>query len=115
MTKNDPHIRMKQLYSTGVPLPFHLEFAKKVSNYYEQEQSLHKILSNNGKRINKRREFFEISKEEIKLLFDKIDGEYYETNNKKTNVKEYSRDKKISILSRICLYFTNILRFLLCI
>ncbi len=23
MTKNDPYTRMRQLYSTGVPLPFH--------------------------------------------------------------------------------------------
>ncbi len=121
MTKNDPYTRMRQLYSTGVPLPFNLEFAKKVDNCYEQEQSLHKILSNDGKRINKKREFFKVSKEEIKSLFDKIDGEYFETNNneiKKTNVKEHNKKyEKISLWSRISSCFAHIFMFVryLCI
>jgi hypothetical protein len=33
ITKNEPNVRMMQLQTTGVPMPFKLEFAKKVQQY----------------------------------------------------------------------------------
>ena len=38
----DASIRLAQLYSTGVPFPFNLEFAAKVSNCDEVERALHR-------------------------------------------------------------------------
>ena len=33
--------RMSSLYSTGVPVPFHCMYAKRVKNYSEVEKKLH--------------------------------------------------------------------------
>jgi hypothetical protein len=75
-TKNDPIIRIKQLYTTGVPLPFTLEFAKKVKNHHLAEKNIHILFKDY--RYTHNREFFEITKEIVFKEFEKIDGEYYE-------------------------------------
>jgi hypothetical protein len=85
-TANEPDIRMNQIYSTGVPLPFKLEFAKKVNNFQTKEKTLHKILTQYGERINPRREFFKISLAEIRTFFDLMDGTYYVENNVNINL-----------------------------
>ena len=54
----DATLRLIQLYSTGVPLPFKLEYACKVANPEEVEQALHQAFSPN--RVNPKREFFQI-------------------------------------------------------
>jgi hypothetical protein len=41
----DAAIRIAQLYSTGVPFPFKLEFAAKVSNPDEVESALHRAFA----------------------------------------------------------------------
>ncbi len=61
-TQEDANVRISQLYSTGVPVPFTLEFACKVSNAIEVERALHIAFSPN--RINPRREFFKIDPEQ---------------------------------------------------
>lgn len=48
--------RIAQLYTTGVPFRFRVIKEVPTSNYYELEQSLHKLLDRF--RINKSREFF---------------------------------------------------------
>ena len=62
--------RINQLYSTGVPDPFRLEYACKVANACEVERALHIAFAPN--RINPRREFFRIEPEQaiaiLKLL-----------------------------------------------
>lgn len=50
--------RIAQLYSTGVPFPFKLEFACRVENPDEVEEALHCAFAPN--RVNPRREFFSI-------------------------------------------------------
>jgi hypothetical protein len=85
-TANEPDIRMNQIYTTGVPLPFKLEFAKKVNNYQTKEKTLHKILTQYGERINPRREFFKISLAEIRTFFDLMDGTYYVENSMNINL-----------------------------
>lgn len=66
----DINIRLSQLYSTGVPFPFDLVFACKVSNAEEVEKALHKAFYPN--RINPKREFFKIDPDQavaiLKLL-----------------------------------------------
>lgn len=58
----DANSRIAQLYTTGVPVPFKLEFACKVLNAAEVEQALHIAFAPN--RINPRREFFRIEPEQ---------------------------------------------------
>ena len=69
-TQADANIRISQLYTTGVPVPFTLEFACKVANALEVERALHIAFAPN--RINPRREFFKIDAEQaiaiLKLL-----------------------------------------------
>jgi len=66
----DARGRLGQLYSTGVPLPFTLEFACRVQNTEEVENALHQAFSPN--RVNPRREFFSIEPQQaiaiLKLL-----------------------------------------------
>jgi hypothetical protein len=66
----DAVARIAQLYSTGVPFPFKLEFACKVDNPDEVEQALHRAFAPN--RVNPKREFFSIEPDQataiLKLL-----------------------------------------------
>ena len=75
--KKDPIYRIKELYSTNIPLPYKLEFAKKVKNVREVEQTIHTILEKYGHRLNLKREFFNIELIRIKNLFDFFEGDYY--------------------------------------
>ncbi|MFZ3223278.1 MAG: GIY-YIG nuclease family protein [Rugosibacter sp.] len=55
--------RMKQLYSTGVPVPFDCVFACKVKNATTVEKALH--LAFGMTRINPNREFFKLEPERV--------------------------------------------------
>lgn len=55
--------RMKQLYGTGVPVPFDCAFACKVKDATEVERALHFAFGNS--RINPNREFFKIEPERV--------------------------------------------------
>lgn len=55
--------RMKQLYGTGVPVPFDCAFACQVKNANEVEKALHFAFGNS--RINPNREFFKIEAERV--------------------------------------------------
>ena len=57
-THDDPQARLSQLYTTGVPVPFDIEYACRVPNATEVERALHAAFA--PQRINPRREFFEI-------------------------------------------------------
>lgn len=72
-----PLDRAKELYKTGVPLPFVIEFAKKVSNPKQKETLLHTLLSQYTERPNPLREFFRVSPEEVKTFFGLMDGEMW--------------------------------------
>jgi len=54
----DAGTRLAQLYTTGVPFPFKLEFACRVTNPDEVERALHIAFAPN--RVNPKREFFSI-------------------------------------------------------
>lgn len=56
--RRDANRRIAELYSTGVPVPFILEYACKVPNAEEVERALHRAFAPN--RVNPRREFFRI-------------------------------------------------------
>ncbi len=55
--------RMKQLYGTGVPVPFDCAFACQVKDASEVEKALHFAFGNS--RINPNREFFKIEPDRI--------------------------------------------------
>ena len=65
--------RMSSLYSTGIPVPFHCVYAKRVKNYSEVEKKLHSGLRSH--RENKNREFFRIPEEEVINFLELVDGE----------------------------------------
>lgn len=56
--QNDVKTRMSALFTTGVPLPFQLEFACRAENYKQIEGALHTAFG--PSRANPSREFFEI-------------------------------------------------------
>jgi hypothetical protein len=62
-TQVEVEARMKQLYGTGVPVPFDCAFACKVKDATEVEKSLHFAFGKH--RINPNREFFKIEPERV--------------------------------------------------
>ena len=63
MTKQeDLEKRMKELYTTGVPVPFECQFACKI------EKALHTAFD--PQRVNKNREFFKINVEQAKAILE---------------------------------------------
>ena len=95
------------------PTPYKIEFAKKVKNPCEKEKTLHILLEQYTIRVNLRREFFDVSKEEVLKFFDLMDGDMWEQepivfdededdNDEENNEKESSsilmhQSKKLDI------------------
>ena len=81
-TNSEIEVRMRQLYGTGVPVPFDCAFACQVKDAHEVERALHFAFGNI--RINPNREFFKIEAERVisvlKLL--KVDDVTIEFENK---------------------------------
>jgi hypothetical protein len=73
-TMRTPEERVKELYSTGVPTPFKIEFAKKVADVVQKERFLHILLGKYTLRIPSR-EFFKTDTATVKEFFDLMDGE----------------------------------------
>lgn len=65
--------RLSQLNNTSVPFNFKCEFNKKVFNCRDTEKKLHSIFSKMGKRVNDKREFFQVDLLLIKEVFDLIE------------------------------------------
>lgn len=57
-THEDVKLRMAQIYTTGVPLPFECVYAARVANHEKVEKALHVAFGPD--RVNPKREFFEI-------------------------------------------------------
>ena len=69
-TQEDIDKRMKELYTTGVPVPFECQFACKVNNKdcAKIEKALHTAFE--PQRVNKNREFFRINVEQAKAILE---------------------------------------------
>lgn len=67
-TRDNIETRMKELYGTGVPVPFECRYACKVkaSDCRDIEQALHEAFSSH--RINANREFFRIEPEQVMAI-----------------------------------------------
>ena len=82
MTERTPEERLHEANAcTWIHQPFELKLSKKVNNARHTERKLHILLQRYNMRVNNSREFFEISTDDIKLFFDLIDGEYYNSEN----------------------------------
>ena len=76
-TKNKPSERVKQINSaTGVPLDFKVEWAYPCFNAHDLEKEIHYYLEEEGFRVNKKKEFFNISLEQARSVVERI-GEPY--------------------------------------
>ena len=74
-TRNHPEERAQQISSsTGVALPYKVEFAFHCFNGFDLEQQVHRKLK--SYRVNNNREFFQMSLEEAKKTIEKF-GERY--------------------------------------
>lgn len=91
-TAEDVKIRMAQLYTTGVPLPFECVYAAKVNNIENVEKALH--IAFGPDRVNPKREFFEIDANQaiaiIKLM--ELEDVTPQVARQKEQVDEVDRD-----------------------
>ena len=71
-TREDIKIRLNELYSTGVPFPFELHYAMKVTDVKSTEKMLHQIFSVH--RENMDREFFRMDPERAMLALKLTGG-----------------------------------------
>ena len=71
--RGDVAQRLRELYSTGVPVPFRCEVARSVDDYQKVEAALHTAVE--PYRVNPKREFFEIEIEQAPAILDLLDGE----------------------------------------
>jgi len=96
-TAGDPRQRASQLYTTGVPVEFRVEFAKKVKNYIEREKQLHSLLTKHFERPNPSREFFRCSSADVFTFFELIDGTYLDKADKPDphNLQQYKRGESL--------------------
>jgi len=73
-SSKDPKLRAEELYTTGVPRPFEVNYSLLVDNPYALEQHVHKSL----KHINDGKEWFKCSAEEaIATIRDIHNGSIY--------------------------------------
>lgn len=73
-----PHDRARELFTTGVPTPFEVEFARTgIKNPAEKESTIHGILERQGLRVHPRREFFRMAPDEVRPYFALLEGEWW--------------------------------------
>ena len=74
-TKNEPEVRAKQISaSTGVALPYKVEWAFQCFNGEQLEQEVHVELA--SYRVNQNREFFDIPLAEAQEAIEKLGKQY---------------------------------------
>ena len=101
-TRDQVSIRMAELYTTGVPLPFKCVFAGKVDNAKKIEGALHHAFTNS--RVNPSREFFDIDESQaiaiLRLLINEevtpmVSDELEKVDEVSKNAsKKYTRSKR---------------------
>ena len=101
-TKNIPQYRARQLYTTGVPTPFKIEFAKKVKSPEKKERLIHDLLDDYGYREYSSREFFKCELIEIFRIFEVIRGSWYDVDiEEEENVEEENVEEEcVNIINK---------------
>lgn len=72
MTERSIEERLKEANGTFTLIPFVVEMSKYVLNFKEKERCIHQIFQ--SKRVNPKKEFFQVTLEEIKPIFDLMDS-----------------------------------------
>jgi len=101
-TRYNPAFRANQLYTTGVPTPFVVEFLILTNHGRELEGRIHNYLSR--RRVNWSREFFNISISELRsILIDKFSLTLVQLSDiiDKMPKIEHTRKKKTTIISSV--------------
>ena len=81
MTMRTPKERLREANVSDTwrpPTPYKIEFAKKINNPSDKENTLHILLEQYTERIHYRREFFYVTPDEVSKLFDLMDGEMWD-------------------------------------
>lgn len=101
-TRSQVEVRMSELYTTGVPLPFECVYAGKVDNPKKVESALHFAFSDS--RVNPSREFFDLDELQaiaiLKLITNEdvtpiISGELEKVDEvSKVAGKKYSKKRR---------------------
>jgi hypothetical protein len=73
-TLSSPTVKAKELFTTAVPTPFKIEFAKKVTNVKQKEKDLRLLLTKYIK-VCQGRDYYETNPEVVREFFNIIDGE----------------------------------------
>jgi hypothetical protein len=69
-SRSDVESRMRELYSTGVPVPYECYYACQVENASKVEKSLH--LAFGDLRVNPNREFFKLSPDKVHAILQHL-------------------------------------------
>lgn len=89
----DVEDRMKQLYSTGVPVPFECEYACRVKDAARVERAIQAAFRDS--RVNPNREFFKIAPDRIVSVLELLAVEEVTTDvNKEINSEIDSEDRQ---------------------
>lgn len=102
ITMRTPLDRLKEANSSETwKIPtFKIEFAKKVMNPKDKERKLHKHMEKFMTRVHPRREFFKGKIEDIKEVFDLLDGEMWNDTFQVTKSNDYDL-RKIDVNDRL--------------
>ena len=98
-TRDDLKVRMGELYSTGVPVPFECVKAVKVEDEAAIESALHTAFG--PSRVNSQREFFEIDAVQASVLLDQLGTEEVmpQINAENETIDKQSRDAAKRLIS----------------
>lgn len=93
MTTRTPPDRLKEANHSDTwrpPTPFYIAFAKRVANPMQKEAFIHNQL--HADRIHARREFFRVTQDRVRGLFDQIEGTVWvPTSTATSTVPRYFR------------------------
>ena len=71
-TQDDINVRLRELFSTGVPAPFQVEYACKLPDYRKVESALHRAF--HPQRVHPKREFFNIEPDQAIAILEIFEG-----------------------------------------
>jgi hypothetical protein len=71
-TQDDINVRLRELFSTGVPAPFSVEYACKLLDYRKVESALHRAF--HPQRVHAKREFFNIEPDQAIAIMEIFEG-----------------------------------------
>ena len=97
-TQDDINTRLAGLFTTGVPVPFELDYACRIPDCQKVERALHRAF--HPQRVHPRREFFEIEADQaicILELFEGIDmtSDVIRSTEASTNPEDVAASRKM--------------------